>query len=106
MYSASPVELRIGTGASQDLGIASGKGAPALALQRHGDNGRTTASGTGSDHLVNELDKLIRESHGDLRTHPIMVANWYRHRHADARAHFDRGWILQRVDGAPPGSSS
>lgn len=67
-------KLRIRTGAGKDLGIARGDQVPALALERSGNDCRPTASGAGADDLVNEVDKLVWESNGDLLAHPIMVA--------------------------------
>lgn len=71
-----PGELRIRTGAGQDLGVARGARAPALALERPGDYCRPATSGAGVDDLVNELDKLVWESDSDLLAHPITVAKW------------------------------
>lgn len=70
-------KLWIRTGAGQDLGIARSEGAPALALERLGNDRGAATSGAGADDLVNEVDQLVWESHGDLLAHTIMVAKWY-----------------------------
>src|ERR1039457_1212649 len=61
-----PGKLRIRPGAGKDLGIACRDHAPALALERPGDDCRPAAPGAGADDLVNELDKLVWESNSDL----------------------------------------
>jgi hypothetical protein len=67
---------RIGTGASQDLSIARGDHTSALALERVGDDGRPATSSAGINDLIHEVHELVRESHGNLLAHPIMVAKW------------------------------
>ena len=64
------------TGAGKNPGIAFGKGAPTLALERTGDNYRPAARGARVDDLVNEVDEIVRKPNSDLLAHPIMVANW------------------------------
>lgn len=71
---SEPCELWVRTGAGKDPGIAFGKGAPALTLERTGDDCRPAASSAGVDDLVNEVDKVIWEPNCDLLAHPIMVA--------------------------------
>ncbi len=71
-----PGELRILTGAGKYLGIARGKGAPTLALERQGNDRRPAASRAGADDLIYEVDQIVRESNSDLLAHPIMVADW------------------------------
>ena len=73
---SEPCELWVRTGAGKDPGIAFGEGAPALALERTGDDCRPAASSAGVDDLVNEVDKLVWESNSDLLAHPEMVAEW------------------------------
>lgn len=70
-----PFELRIRAGAGKNLRIAHRCQAPALALKRLGDDGRTTAPRAGIDDLVNEVDKLVWKTNSDLLAHPITVAN-------------------------------
>jgi hypothetical protein len=80
-----PGKLRIRTGAGQDLGIARGDQAPALALERPRNDRSPAVSGAGIDDLVNEIDKLVWESNSDLLTHTNMVPDWYQP-HAPQRA--------------------
>jgi hypothetical protein len=72
-----PRELRVWTGAGKDLGIALGKGTPALSLERMGDDRRPAALGTGVDDPIDEVDKLVWKSNSDLLAHPKMVAKRY-----------------------------
>jgi hypothetical protein len=72
-----PRKLGIRAGASQDLSVARSNHAPALALERQGDDGRPAAPSAGVDDFIHEVHKLLRKSHGDLLTHTITVANWY-----------------------------
>jgi hypothetical protein len=69
-------ELWVRTGADKDPGIAFREGTPTFALERTGDDGRPAAPGAGVDDLVDEIDKLLRQSNGNLLAHPKMVAKW------------------------------
>lgn len=71
-------KLWVRAGASEDPGIAFGKGAPTLSLERAGDDHRPAACGAGVDDLVDEIDKLVRKPNGDLPAHPKMVSKWER----------------------------
>ena len=71
-----PREFWVRTGAGKDPGIAFREGAPALALERTGDDRRPAASGAGNDNLIDEVDKLVWKPNGDLLAHPKMVAKW------------------------------
>jgi hypothetical protein len=71
-----PRQLRVGTGAGKDSGIVFGESAPALALERTGDDYRPAAGGAGVDYLVDEVDKVVWQSNRDLLAHPKMVAKW------------------------------
>lgn len=73
-------EHGIRTAPRQNLGIARGDHATALALQRPGDDRRTAAPGSAADELVDELDELIREPDRDLLAHPVMVPKRYQDR--------------------------
>jgi hypothetical protein len=53
-------ELRIGTGACQNLGVAGSDDTTALALERARNNGSTAASGPGVDDLIHEINELFR----------------------------------------------
>jgi hypothetical protein len=69
-------ELRIRVGASQDLSVTLSHCVSTLALERAGNDCRSTAGCAGVDDLVNELDQLIGETHSYLPTHPRMVPKW------------------------------
>jgi hypothetical protein len=71
-----PCKLGVRTGAGKDAGITFGERAPALALERAGDDYRPAACGAGVDDPVDEVDKLIRETNSDLLAHPKTVAKW------------------------------
>lgn len=73
---SEPGELWVRTGAGKDPGIAFGEGAPALALERTGDDCCPAASSTGVDDLVDEVNKIVWEPNSDLLAHPVMVAKW------------------------------
>src|ERR1700749_921949 len=64
--------------AGQDLGIASGDGPAAFALERSRDDAGSASSRTGLDEVIDELDEIVWQANGDLLTHTIMVPNWYR----------------------------
>jgi len=69
-----PRKLWIRAGAGEDLGIACSHHAPPLAVQRPGNDCGTAATGARADDLVNEFDKVIWKSNGNLLAHPKMVA--------------------------------
>jgi hypothetical protein len=69
-----PCQLWVRTGAGKDPGIAFGEGAPALALERTGDDHSPAARGTRVNDPVDEVDKLVWKSNGNLLAHPKMVA--------------------------------
>jgi len=71
---SEPRELGVWTGAGKDLGIAFGEGAPALALERTGNDCRPAASSAGVDDLIDEVDEIVWKSNCDLLAHPITVA--------------------------------
>lgn len=72
-----PRQLWIRTGAGKDPGIAFSAGAPALALERTGDDHRPAARAARVDDPVDEVDKLLGKSNGNLLAHPKMVAKLY-----------------------------
>ncbi len=69
-------KLGIRTGSGQNLGIARGYRAPALALEDLGDKCRSAARGAGANELVYEINEIIREPDSYLLAHPIMVPEW------------------------------
>jgi hypothetical protein len=69
-------KLRIRTDAGQDLGITLGEQAPAFALERPSNDRSPAVSGAGIDKLVNEIDKPVWESNGDLPAHTNLVPDW------------------------------
>jgi hypothetical protein len=69
-------KLGILTRSSKDLGIAYSDRTAALALKRSGHDCCPAGLGPGADEFVDEIDKLIRETNGNLLAHPIMVPNW------------------------------
>jgi len=73
-------KLRILTRSSKDLSIARGNRTATLALQRTGHDCGPTRLRSSTDNRVDEINKLIRESNGNLLAHPIMVPDWYQHR--------------------------
>jgi hypothetical protein len=77
VLSESP-ELGVWAHASKNLSISLGDNAPALALERSGDDCRSAASGARANDFVDEVDELVRETHGYLLAHPNMVAICYR----------------------------
>src|ERR1700749_5014098 len=64
--------------AGQDLGIASGDGPAAFALERSRDDAGSASSRTGLDEVIDELDEIVWQANGDLLTQTIMVTKWYR----------------------------
>jgi len=70
-----PRELRISTGACQEPGVAFRNRPLPFALECPGYDSRPAALGTGIDHPIDEVDKLIRKPHRDLLAHPKMVPN-------------------------------
>ena len=69
-----PFELWVRTGAGENPGIAFCELTTTLALKCPGHDSRPAALGAGVDDLVNEVNKIIWESHRDLLAHPGMVA--------------------------------
>ncbi len=70
-------ELRIGTRAGEDLGIARSDHAALLALEGPRDDRSTAASGFQVDDLVEEVDELVGKTNSYLLAHTNMVAKWY-----------------------------
>jgi hypothetical protein len=61
-------------GAGEDPGIAFCEFPTTLTLECPGHDSGPAALGTGVDDLVNEVNKVIWESHCDLLAHPKLVA--------------------------------
>jgi len=64
------------TRSSKNFSVACSDRAPPFTLERTGHDCCPTGLGTGTDDFVYELDKLIRETNGDLLAHPTMVPVW------------------------------
>ena len=63
--------------ANQDLGVALGDRATALALESASDDGGATTPTTGIHYLIDEGNELLGKPNRDLPGHPITVPNWY-----------------------------
>lgn len=69
-------KLGILTGSGEDLGVTSSDRTAALAFERTGDDGGSARLGSRAHERIDEVDKIIRETHGDLLAHPKMVPAW------------------------------
>lgn len=69
-------KLGILTCSSEDLGIACSDRTAPLALKRTRHDCRAAGLSAGTDECVDEIDKLVGETNGDLLAHPMMVPVW------------------------------
>jgi AbrB family looped-hinge helix DNA binding protein len=76
-------EVRIGPAANQDLDVALGNHATALALESPGDDGGATTPATGIHDLIDEVNEFLGKPNRDLLGHPKTVPYWYHPPRAD-----------------------
>jgi hypothetical protein len=70
------LELRVGTGRGEDLGVADGCHPSPLPLESARHDSRTTALSPASDDLVDKLHQLVIQPNRDLLAHTKMVPVW------------------------------